>query len=807
MKKGIRILVAIFMIMPSFTFAQLGEIMSKAKSAYLDKNYNDAIFYYNEASKEVEPSLKSLFELGMSQYHTNRYIPAERTLSKLVKKDTSFTYPEIHYYLGQVNKNLVSYGEAIEYFLTAAKVLENKNPKMAENALLQIGYCEWAMGAVKAPQEGFTIEDLKGDLNSEYALYSPRVIRDSLYFTSFETPEINKKKTFRRDLLKIERGTEDYASIVRSLDIPNKHLGHLSINTKEDKLYFSICEYTENNEANCKIFTRTITKANEIGPLEELPLQINKEGSTNSQPYVGYDNYLQKEVLYFVSDREGGLGKTDIWMSIIENDSIYSDPVNLSTINTEEEEVSPYFDNLNQRLFFSSRGHKTLGGFDILIALKNEDKWNNPVNPGLPFNSSVDDLSYFYDEESNLIYFASNRENATPFPGEEGLCCTDLFKIDVLPSQLDIQAFECNNIPDSGYVVLKYNTPYNTGEIVANSEIDSLGKVSFRGVIPGSYFAEFKQGNKILDTVHIDHQFSVETDWVLDAKDETFIVDFKIFNEYKNIRKDIKIGDISIYSNDEKIFSQKLINQNDFTKALAPGVYDVNVSFPDTTLFVGKKDQLYISGNESGCRLNKEIDVYNLPYILPLRLYFDNDEPKQVVSNPKKSSEPYNVTYFKYIDKVQEFQTELGKFYEDFSEKTRRLMQLQIFFETEVTNNYEQLNTFLEQIKLYLDTRDSDNFQLTLEISGYASPRFKKGYNKLLSERRSDSVIQYIYNYKNGLLKNYIDNSKLELLIVPYGEGEGSIENKADDEGADSIYGLNASKDRKVIIKKIKISN
>ena len=255
------------------------------------------------------------------------------------------------------------------------------------------------------------------------------------------------------------------------------------------------------------------------------------------------------------------------------------------------------------------------------------------------------------------------------------------------------------------------------------------------------------------------------------------------------------------------MFSQALINQNDFTKSLEPGTYTVNVSFPDTTLFVGKKDMLLITGNESGCQLNKTVDVYNLPYILPLRLYFDNDEPKQEGSNPKVSSEPYNVTYFKYIDKVSEFQTELGKFYKDFAEKSRRLMMLQLFFDGEVSNNYEELNTFLEQIKLYLDTRDSDNFQLTLEISGYASPRFKKNYNKLLSERRSDAVIQYISNYKNGLLKKYIDNNKLDLLIVPYGEGDNSIENTADDEGADSIYGLNASRDRKVIIKKIKISN
>lgn len=807
MKRGIILLVILYWLTPNFAFAQFSEIMANAKSAYADKNYYDAIFYYELAAQESDPDLKSLFETGMSQYHTNLYLPAERNLKNLVKKDTTYKFPQAYFYLGQVNKNLVSYGEAIEHFLTAAKVLEDINPTLAEKALTQIGYCEWAMGAVQSPQKGFSIEHLNGGLSSEYALYSPRVVKDTLYFTSFETPEVNKKNTLRRDLLKIERGTEEYTEIVRSLDLPNQSLAHLTINEAKDKLYFSICDYINTQDIQCKIYTRSITEANEIGPLVELPVNINAEGSTNSQPILGYDTYLKKEVLYFVSDRAGGLGKTDIWMSVIENDSIYSDPQNLTLINTEEEESSPFYDNENQRLFFSSKGHKTLGGYDILIALKKEDKWNTPVNPGLPFNSSVDDISYFYDENANLIYFASNREKATPYPGEEGLCCPDLFKIDVLPRKLDIQVFKCNDIPEGGTVHLKYNTDYNQGEEIATASIDSLGMVSFKGMIPGKYFAEYVLNNEVLDTIHIDHQFDVNKDWTLDAKDDKFIVDFSIFNEYKNIRKDINLGNVSLYSDKELVFSQALINQNDFTKSLEPGVYTVNVSFPDTTLFVGKKDTLFITGNESGCQLNKTVDVYNLPYILPLRLYFDNDEPKQQGSNPKVSSEPYNVTYFKYIDKVLEFQTELGKFYKDFAEKSRRLMMLQLFFDGEVSNNYEELNTFLEQIKLYLDTRDSDNFQLTLEISGYASPRFKKNYNKLLSERRSDAVIQYISNYKNGLLKKYIDNNKLELLIVPYGEGDNSIENTADDEGADSIYGLNASRDRKVIIKKIKISN
>ena len=87
------------------------------------------------------------------------------------------------------NKNLSSYGEAIEHFVSAEKMLSVSDPELAEKALEQITYCEWAMGAIASPEEGLSFQHLLGDLSSEFALYSPRMIKDSLYFTSFETRE------------------------------------------------------------------------------------------------------------------------------------------------------------------------------------------------------------------------------------------------------------------------------------------------------------------------------------------------------------------------------------------------------------------------------------------------------------------------------------------------------------------------------------------------------------------------------------------------------------------------------------------
>ena len=800
-------LIHLFLLLFAFNLciAQNSNLLVDAKAAFINEKYHDAIFLYELSEEEEDPSVHSLYYKGMAEYHTNLYIKAERSLKKAIKIDSSKIYPKAHYYLGQINKNLSSYGEAIEHFVSAEKELSTADPELAEKALEQITYCEWAMGAIASPEEGLKFEHLSGELSSQFALYSPRIIKDSLYFTSFETLEERKKSNTRRDLMKIERGKEDFASIVYSLDEENKHLAHLSINTKSNRLYYSICDYDEKERVNCKIYSRTINDANELGEPIPLPARINQENSSNSQPFVGFDKELNKEILYFVSNRDGGMGKTDIWYSIVESDSSYSEAVNLSELNTSEEEASPFYDSDNQRLFFSSKGHKNLGGYDIFFSLKKDQQWSEVVNPGMPLNSSVDDLSYFFHRKTNSIYFASNRSQATPFPGEEGLCCPDLFKADILPSDLKIEIMLCNEYAEEGEFSLKYNNDFNLGQEVINTAIDE-GQLTFPGILPGSYYAEYILDGRVMDTINIEHKFGEKTNWLIDSRNEKFEINLDIADN--NINKVIDIGNVSIFRDDKLVASKTLSESNQFQLFLEPGLYPCNVSFPDSSLFVGKRDTIFITGEEKECKLKKQIDIVNLPYILPIELFFDNNEPQPSSKGKKYSSEPYDITYRNYVDKIELFKKEYSKDAKNKMIEGIKKNQIEMFFTTEVNGNYESLNIFLDQLKLYLDSRLSDDFQLTLEISGYASPRSTPEYNKLLSARRIDSVKQYFTTYKNGLLEDYIGN-KLILKTVPFGDEEANskrYDSYRDNEGM-TVFSPSASKDRLVKIKKLKISN
>lgn len=115
--------------------------------------------------------------------------------------------------------------------------------------------------------------------------------------------------------------------------------------------------------------------------------------------------------LYFVSDRKGGYGGLDIYVSDKLNNGTWSSARNLgATINTAFNEETPFI-HRNGTLFFCSEGHNSMGGYDILGSSENKkNNWSNPVNMGVPINSVEDDFFYIPSPNGGFAYFASKRQ-------------------------------------------------------------------------------------------------------------------------------------------------------------------------------------------------------------------------------------------------------------------------------------------------------------------------------------------------------------------------------------------------------------
>ena len=137
-----------------------------------------------------------------------------------------------------------------------------------------------------------------------------------------------------------------------------------------------------------------------------LPGKINRRDTWESQPSLSSDG----RVLFFVSDRPGGHGGSDIWYATRKSDGSWNDPVNLGpAINTEGNERSPFLHTDSKTLYFSSNGHDGLGGQDIFYSkMDSKRQWSDPVNIGSPINTENDEVDFFVSLDGKTGYFSSN---------------------------------------------------------------------------------------------------------------------------------------------------------------------------------------------------------------------------------------------------------------------------------------------------------------------------------------------------------------------------------------------------------------
>lgn len=140
------------------------------------------------------------------------------------------------------------------------------------------------------------------------------------------------------------------------------------------------------------------------------PIKLSKQINSKRyhQPSATYSR--DRRTIYFVSDKKGGQGASDIYTSHLNDDGTWAEAVNVGTvINTRYSEDAPCLYD-DSTLYFSSRGHNSIGGYDIFVTrLKPNGEWATPVNLGYPLNSAGDDM-YLILASSGDGYFSSDRQ-------------------------------------------------------------------------------------------------------------------------------------------------------------------------------------------------------------------------------------------------------------------------------------------------------------------------------------------------------------------------------------------------------------
>jgi hypothetical protein len=142
----------------------------------------------------------------------------------------------------------------------------------------------------------------------------------------------------------------------------------------------------------------------------KIDKNINSEYSEASASLTEDGN-----ILYFSSDRPEGYGGKDIYRSVRFGNGDWSLPINMGpTVNTKFNDDAPFISHDGQTLYFSSRGHKTIGGYDIFKVTKNEEEdksgWSMPQNLGYPINTVKDDIYFVKTGDDNFGYYSSSKD-------------------------------------------------------------------------------------------------------------------------------------------------------------------------------------------------------------------------------------------------------------------------------------------------------------------------------------------------------------------------------------------------------------
>lgn len=411
-----------------------GEYSTKNKKAIA--LFESALKYYNAHNDEkVMEELKKALEKDpvfiephflLAEIYTeaHKWQDAINEYTKALEINPTFD-KKSYFLLANIEVSIGKYSEAkrdYEIFLKNT----NLNPDSRDLAEHQLDNCNFAIQAMKNPVP-FEPKNMGEAINSAFDEYFPAITADDQTFL-YTRNNRTENTPLQEDFLvsKKTNGVWLPSTLLgNGINTPGNE-GAPSISADGQILFFIACaeidgSYGPNRKGygSCDIFY-----SQKVGSKWSRAYNLGSVINSNyweTQPSFSADG----KTLYFVSNRPGGYGGSDIWYSTLKEDGSWGTPLNIGKkINTAGKEESVYIHPDGKTLYFSSNGHIGMGKLDIYVVRKNDnDEWGTPVNLGYPINTYNDENSLLVNGAGNLAYFASSREG-----GFGGL---DLYQFDL----------------------------------------------------------------------------------------------------------------------------------------------------------------------------------------------------------------------------------------------------------------------------------------------------------------------------------------------------------------------------------------
>lgn len=494
MKKHILFFVSILI----FSFVSKAQLQTGTYNDYfregsfllLEENYDQALKNFLEAYKIDSTSANINFNVGYCLMNSsNKKAAAERYLAKAITAITK-NYrsddpsekeapPLAHFYYARALHNNYKFDEAAaQYALFETTYVKDK--KLKEEIEYYRAQTVYAKEKVSAPIN-VTIQNLGDSINSEYPDFSPVLSADerTIIYTTRRNTSTGGEKTldgqYYEDIVIAYKDDNGKWSSPKPISqYINTNGNEASINLTPDGQ--TLIVYQDVGSGNGGDIYFSTWDGKEWSSLQQFGSDINTK-YFESHGCLTADN----NTLYFVSDRPGGFGGRDIYRCVKLPNGKWSKALNVGpTINTKYDEDGPFIHPDGVTLMFASKGHKTIGGFDIFFSTVDEErKFSEPENMGSPINTPDDDVFFVTSPDGKRGYFSSAKDGGfgekdiytmfIPDAKEKPLA---LFKGSIIPANGE-------KLPEDLMVVV---TDKETGEIIGNYRPKENG--TFSTILP-----------------------------------------------------------------------------------------------------------------------------------------------------------------------------------------------------------------------------------------------------------------------------------------------------------------------------------
>jgi hypothetical protein len=365
--------------------------------------YTEAATHFEAAWSLKPKKLEWLHNAAQLYLRSRDYRKAAEGFGTL-KDNKFFPQARLNYALSLQQSG--QYDEAIPEFLLYMNAYNGPDQEAIKEKIEH--YINGCSAAIRqsdsATIKKLEIEHLSEAINTPFDDFAPIPFGDDiLYFTN--------TKEDKAHIMRSQQLNQEW-SVGQDVKLPiaaDKAFGNGTFSPDGQRFYFTQKEIIQVKKEKKENYALYLLKRNDKGWAEPLRLNINTEGAISTQPFVFLKN--DREYLFFVSNRKGSVGGMDIWLTSrsLKKDE-FDTPKNLSPlINTEGDEMTPYYDLAEGVLYFSSNGRATFGGLDIFKSKGSDTKWEAPENIGAPFNSGADDWYYIKNKSYTGGFFVSNR--------------------------------------------------------------------------------------------------------------------------------------------------------------------------------------------------------------------------------------------------------------------------------------------------------------------------------------------------------------------------------------------------------------